>query len=556
MTDPSPIELSNRDLPAASRQQTYGPSLIWLIPLLALAIAGWLGYKTLSERGPTITLTFHDGSGLEAGKTKIKYKSVDIGVVDAIRISPDLTHVIVTAKLQKDAEALLKQHSKFWIVRPRVGIGGISGLETLITGAFIELEPGSGKDQEVFTGLERPPVVKADTPGRKFILRTDKLGAVQDGSPILFRDIRVGEVLGEEIAADNRGVLVHAFIYAPHYQRINNATKFWKTGAVDVSMREDGLNLKMGSLSNMLTGGISFDTTDAVHVNAPPSTEGKEFALYESFESIGETSDTREMYYRMYFDRSVRGLDVGASVEFRGIRIGRVTDIGIQFNDRNLDFKLPVTVALQLGRFTQVDGGKSADADKSAIIKRLVERGLRARLQPASLITGKLFVNLDIYPQAPARKISLAGDYPQLPTLPSELDEWKDQATDILADLRRLPLHKIANELLGTLQGTNRLANSDELTQSVQSFNQAAKDLQVLIGKTDSSVTSVASSTEKTMAELRKTLGALDEDSPVMVDLVALMKELTAASQAFRNLSEYLERHPEALIQGKGKESN
>lgn len=547
--------MNSHDLPEASRQQTHGPSLIWIIPLIALLIAGWLGYKTYSELGPTITLTFLDGSGLEAGKTKIKYKSVDIGVIDTIRISPDLTHVIVTAKFQKDAQALLKQSSKFWIVRPRVGIGGISGLETLITGAFIELEPGTGKDQEVFTGLERPPVVKADTPGRKFILRTDKLGAIQDGSPILFRDIRVGEVLGEEIAADNQGVLVHAFIYAPYYQRINDATKFWKTGAVDVTMGEDGLNLKMGSLSNMLTGGISFDNTGAIHANAPPSKEGRVFDLYETFENISESSDTREVYYQMYFDRSVRGLDVGASVEFRGIRIGRVTNIGIQFNDRHLDFRIPVTVALQLGRFTQVDAGKSSGTDKSSIISRLVERGLRARLEPASLITGKLFVNLDIYPQAPARKIVMAGEYPQLPTLPSELDEWKNQATDILADLRRLPLHKIANELLGTLQGTNRLANSDELTQSVHSFNQAAKDLQVLIGKTDSSVTSVASSTEKTMAELRKTLGALDDDSPVMVDLVALMKELTAASQAFRNLSEFLERHPEALIQGKGKEA-
>lgn len=560
MTDKQPPELfATAELPEVNRVRTRGPSPIWIIPFIAVVIASWLAYKTLSEMGPEITVSFHDGTGLEAGKTKVKYKSVDVGLVDTVRISEDLSHVVVTAKLRKDAEPLLQQDSKFWVVRPRISLGGVSGLDALVSGAYIEVEPGKGKPAEKFTGLEAPPVVRADMPGRSFVLRTDRLGSLNDGSPILYRDIKVGEVLGQELSEDSQSVLVHAFIYKPHDQLIKDSTKFWKTGALDVSINDSGINVRMASLSNLITGGVAFYTPETMTDNVVISQAGKEFDLYESFEKISETFDTREMYYVMYFDRSVRGLEVGSSVEFRGIKIGRVTAIGLQFDSKNLDFRIPVTVALQLGRISQTHEVKGANRDH--IIKRLVAKGLRARLDSSSLLTGKLFVNLDMYPNTVIRHVQARSEYPQLPTLPSEMDVLKNQANDILSDLRRLPLQQIANELLGTLKGTNRVANSEDLADSIRSFNKASKDLQRLIGNADSSVASVAVSTDqtlvelrKTMVELRKTLGKLDEDSPVMVDLTELMKELTAASQSFRTLTEYLERHPEALVKGKVRE--
>lgn len=561
MSDQPIPELTQAILPEAERRKARGPSPLWLIPLIAIAVAAWLAYKTFSEMGPAISVTFKDGTGLEAGKTKLKYKSVDVGLVDSVKLSEDLSHVIVTARLQKHAEPLLHDDSKLWVVRPRISMGGVSGLDALVSGAYIELEPGQGKPATRFTGLEAPPVVRADMPGRAFVLRTERLGSLSAGSPVLYRDIKVGEILGKKLDDDGQSVLVHAFVYRPYDKLVKDTSKFWKTGALNVSVRDSGLDVKMDSLSSLLTGGVTFYTPETTDGKIEESRAGQEFRLFDSFDNINDYADTREMNYVMYFERSVRGLDVGASVEFRGIKIGRVTGIGLQFDNKQLDFRIPVTVALQLGRISQT-GASQPSANHGDIMRQLVSKGLRARLEPASLISGKLFVNLDLYPNTVIRRVEARGLYPQLPTLPSELDVLKNQASDILSDLRRLPLEQIANELLGTLKGTNRVSNSNELSEAIASFNQSSKELQRLINNTDSNIGSITAASDQTfkdlrttMAELRRVMGTLDQDAPVMVDLSETLRELSAASQSFRHLTEYLERHPEALVKGKVKES-
>ncbi|MDX1401137.1 MAG: MlaD family protein, partial [Kiloniellales bacterium] len=270
-------------------------STVWLIPIIATLIGGWLAYRTISEMGPTITITFKDGGSLEAGKTKIKYKSVEIGEVEDVELSKDLTHVTVTAKMDKEAEPHLTEETKFWVVRPRVGVGGISGLETLVSGAYIEVDPRPGPPTRAFTGLEKPPGVTAQEAGTQYRLQAESLGTIGHGTPVFFRDIPVGRVVGYELAKDVRNVFIDIFIEAPHDREIQPNSRFWKVSAVEMSMGAEGFDLKVGSLAAIIGGGIAFLTPVTATGTGEPSPPLSVFRLYESYASQAEAKFTHKV---------------------------------------------------------------------------------------------------------------------------------------------------------------------------------------------------------------------------------------------------------------------
>lgn len=552
MKDEDPDSVDFEELPEVTVQKKRSLSIVWIIPIVAALIGGWLIYNTLSQQGPTVTMTFEDGAGLEAGKTKIKYKSIEVGTVKTVYISPDLSHVVVTAEFSKQAEPHLTENTKFWVVRPRLGLGGISGLETLVSGAYIAIDPRPGASARIFTGLEKPPGVTREDQGAQFQLRAENLGSSSPGAPIFFHDIQVGRVLDYELEKDGGAVLIDIFIQAPHHLRVRDTSRFWQLSGFEISLGAEGLNVKMESLSSLLTGGIAFDTPAIAGGSDEPSQPGTEFKLFKNFASIQEEKYVLTRPFLVNFDGSVRGLSVGAPVEFRGIKIGTVSDIAIHLNPQTLEIKIPVLIDIQPERITtpQVIMSK-VEGDKYAVMKQMVKRGLRAQLETGSLLTGQLFVQLDFHPDLPQQELLMTGKYPEIPAVPATMDQLRRTVTDVMAEIRRLPLDKIAREILETVEGGNRLVNSPETQEAVHNLNVALGNVEKLTSGLDRQVETLATSLDKTLLTVRKAIQVADPNSPAAVNMNSALKELAAAARSIRVLADYLEQHPEALVKGK-----
>ncbi|MBW1819299.1 MAG: MCE family protein, partial [Deltaproteobacteria bacterium] len=376
-------------------------SIVWIVPLVALLIGGWLAYKAITEKGPTITITFKSAEGLEAGKTKIKFKDVEVGQVEEIRLSPDLSQVVVTAQLTKDTKDYLSENTRFWVVRARVAGGGVSGLGTLFSGAYIGMDPGKpGKKARSFKGLETPPIVTTDLPGRHFMLKAETRGSLDVGDPVYFRQIQVGQVVAYEMEKDGQAVDIKIFINAPHHERVHKTTRFWNAGGLDVSVDANGIKVNTESFVAIMIGGIAFETP-ADSEPGPAAQEGEIFRLYDRREDIYKKTYVKKNSWLLHFQGSVGGLSVGAPVKFKGIKIGEVIDLKLEFDYDTMAFRIPVEIEIEPERIAMT--GKQT-IDRMGGNEILVEKGLRARLKQGNLITGQLFIDLDMYPDEPPRK--------------------------------------------------------------------------------------------------------------------------------------------------------
>ncbi len=529
MTDRNQEPYVAGEAPEAVVAAKRGFPIVWLVPLVAVIIGGWLAYKALSEKGPTITISFNTAEGLEAGKTKIKYKDVEVGEVETITLSKDLSHVVVTAELVKGSERYLTENTRFWVVRARVAAGQVTGLGTLFSGAYIGMDPVKGeKSKRRFTGLEIPPIVTTDLPGRHFLLRGDRLGSLDIGTPVYFRQIKVGEVVSYQLDEDGEAVSIKVFIHAPHDQRVRENTRFWNAGGFDISVDATGIKVDTESFVSMMIGGVAFDTpTDLEPGN--PVEEGHTFRLYKNRQSIYEKKYTLKRYYILHFKGSVKGLSRGAPVEFRGIKIGEVMDVKLEFHEEELEPKIPVLIEIEPERIAFV-GEQSMDPNKH--IEGLVKKGFRAQLKTGNLLTGQLLVEVDFHPEAPAEEIIYAGKYPELPTVPTPLEQVTTRLAQIVDKLEKVPFEKIGKELHETLHQTQLLAKN------------LNADLAPM-------VSGALEQTQKTLAAVESVMSS---DSAVQHELKRALAELANAARSLSDLADYLERHPESLIYGKGKE--
>ncbi len=544
MTDTSTSNhASSADLPRAEVASAGGLSAIWLIPLVAALVGAWLVYQTMSERGPEITIAFERGDDIEAGKTTIRYKAVEIGQITAVQIADDLGSIVATARIEKHFASKLNSNTRFWVVRPRIGASGISGLGTLVSGAYIEIDPGDGARETHFVGLETPPIVTADAPGKRYLLETDELGPIQAGSPIYFRDIQVGEALGYELAADGSKVKVPVFVRDPYTKLVRESTKFWQASGISVSLSADGVDVNTGSLQSLLVGGITFDYP--LDNTEPPAAEDSHFWLYDSIESVGETIYTEKVPYVLYFDDSVRGLGVGAPVEFRGIKLGTVADIGLELDESNLEIRIPVTVILQPQRLSLY--GTGLDSVPQKIIESLVDRGLRARLQTGNLLTGQLFVELGLYPDSEARTITGRLPHAQIPTLPSEFAEIKHSVTELLDKLHKLPFQEIGRSTAAATASLERLLTGPEIRETLAAAHSSFDSLKDFSDRLEADLVPLTK-------QLRTTLADLDRKSPIYLQVTTTLEQMESAARALRNLTEAIERRPDVLIWGRKPE--
>ncbi|MGZ8227040.1 MAG: PqiB family protein [Methylococcaceae bacterium] len=506
--------------------------LVWLLPIIALLVSGWLVYKSISEKGSAITINFPTAEGLEVDKTKIKYLDVEVGKVTAITINEDLKTIQVIAQMNSDAEDYLKEKTRFWVVKPQVGLGGVSGLGTLLSGAYIAMKPGEGRKEQHFIGLTTPPLLKTDADGKQFILETSNLGSMRPGTPINFHGISVGEVLSHRLTDSADAIHLTVFINAPYDQFVRKNTRFWMDSGVDLSAGADGFKVRTGPLISLLSGGIAFraspeDSTEDI------KEENSQFQLYETYEQSTQVIFGNTLKYVMYFDGSMRGLTEGAPVQLRGIPIGKVMSITLELDEKTADIRTPVIVELEPDRIKEVN--EQLNVSDKDMIDRLIKKGLRAQLQTGSLLTGQLLVDLDFHPKS---KIVLTANntsvYPEFPTTASSLDEFTHSAQIIMDKIAKLPLDELtteANKTLQSLQGASKAATSMLATANTT------------LGTAD-----------KTLGSAQQALSTLEPGSTRNYELDKLIQELTNAAGSVRQLTDYLEQHPEALIHGKKEE--
>jgi paraquat-inducible protein B len=509
--------------------------LVWLIPLVAALVGGWLAVKAILDKGPVVTISFATAEGLETGKTKIKYKDVDMGLVTGVALAPDASHVVVTAELAKEAKRYLVEDTRFWVVRPRVSGGTVTGIGTLLSGSYIGMDIGQSKTpKEAFTGLEIPPIVNTGEPGRTFLLRSDNAGSLDVGSPLYFRRLKAGQVVSYELGQDGRGILIKAFVNAPYDKFVNDNTRFWHASGFDVTLNSSGITVDTQSAVSILIGGLAFETP-VESVNLPPSAANAEFRLFANRGEALRNPETDVMKLAMVFEESVRGLQPGAEIDFRGVVVGTVTQIRPHVDVAGSNFKLRVKADFFPRRMRSRDTGKTLSNDqRRALLSGMIARGLRAQLRTASLLTGQLYVALDFFPAAAKHKPKPAermddDDLPEIPVVPSSLLQLQEAIAAIATKVQKLPLEQVAGDLQTTLRSANKL------------IEQIDKD--------------IAPELRETMADIRKALETMDQtlkpNSPLQQDARDAMRELARAAAAFRALSDYLERHPEALISGK-----
>ncbi len=541
------------------------PSMIWLIPILTAILGGWLIIHTFSDRGPLVTITFRTAEGIEVEKTRIKYKSLNIGVVEGVSFSPDFSKVEVRARLNKDAGNFLRRDTRFWVVRPTLSARGISGLGTLLSGAYIEIEPGEGAPQSLFVGLEYPPVLHSDVAGKQITLMARQLGSIERGSPLVYQGIAAGEVLGYEMANDTRSVLIHAFVKAPYDGLLRSNTRFWNGSGVDLSVGPDGLRMKTESIQSLLFGGIAFDTPDSQDAGIDDIT-GLVFTLHDDLKSIKDQAYTNKIRFVLYFEDSVRGLVVGAPVEFKGIKVGSVVDVRLDYDERNSTFRIPVLVEIEPERIA--DRGQLMKRSPREAFQVLVKRGLRARLQTGSLLTGQLYVDLDMQPKAPLRLAKVNRSEPELPTVRGAgIEQAVASVSTLISKLDQIDFAGIGAELQGTLKGTNTLVNGPELQSSLTDLSASLASLRGILRVVDSRAEPITANLEQALLSARETLdktkatmtlvdGVISPEAPLVHHTVRLAQELTATSRSLRYLIEMLERNPQALLLGKkpGKE--
>lgn len=547
----------NQSKPAIRKAEVRtkkGFSIVWLVPLVALAIGGWLVYKAVAEKGPLITIHFKTAEGLEAEKTKLKYKDVEIGKVEEIELEPGLAGVLVKARMSNDSKPYLTDKTRFYVVRARIAAGEVSALGTLLSGAYIGVDPvEEGKLTHDFIGLDKPPVITTDRPGRSFTLRSETLGSLDIGSPVYFRQIKVGQVIDYAFTEAGDAVNIEIFVNAPHDQRVSAATRFWNASGVDMTLSAEGIKVDTQSLISILQGGIAFVTPPRI-ASRVPAPEGSSFLLYPDQQSIQEREYTVKNYYLMYFDQSVRGLKPGAPVEFRGIKVGKVVDVRLVLNTEDLKVQVPVLVMIEPERmeFRRDDEPaersyeqlKGQDALSKARQKELIRRGLRAQLKTGSLLTGALYVDLDIHPEAKPEMLHYDGLYPVFPTVPGSLEQMTDKLERILVKVEDIPFDSIGQNLDQTLVAArNALHKIDQTT--VPSVNAV---LQKVDQKTIPDLSETLQQLDETLADIKATLGS---GSALSYNARSALDELRSAVRSIRALSEYLERNPEALIFGK-----
>jgi len=532
-------------LPQA-RQRRRWLSWVWLVPLLAVAVVAGLAIRAIADRGPVITISFSDAEGIEAGDTKIRHKDVNLGTVESLYLNSEMSRVFVRARMRRSVTDHLTSNTRFWIVRPRVGVGGISGLSTLVSGSYIEMYPDSGNSppQRSFVGLDDPPALTPDIPGRSFILHTYDLGSLSAGSPLNYRGIPVGEIEGYQLDASGKQINVYAFVRAPFEKYVTSQTRFWNSGGIDLAVGVQGLRFRASSWQQLISGGVSFDTPDTA-LSATESPAGAAFRLYENQYDAQRDPHGATLQYRVRFPGGVGEIGPGTSVQLQGADIGQITESHLQYDDESQSIITRAIVQIDPSHIEIVhrrtergpDTGSDPVAALGERIETLVGKGLRAHLVSANFLTSSKVVSLDIVPEAPPAHIRQVDGMAELPSTAT---------TDIVT---------ILASVQSVLKHVDAATAGPELGHAITEFDRTLTRLDQVAGEIEPQIKPIMQSLRDTAEAAQRTLQAANDvlgtRAASGADLPRLMRELTDSARSLRDLADYLQRHPESLLRGR-----
>ena len=532
MSDHTPISTSaaTPEFRAAQRW-----NIVWVVPILALLIGGWMIYRSLSTQGPVAQIHFDTADGIATGKTEVRCRSVRVGVVKNVKLAADLKSVLIYLELDPDSGNLLRKGTRFWVVRPRVSATDVSGLGTLLTGAYIELDPGSmdTPSETRFQGLETPPATNRNIPGRRLTLTAEQAGSLVAGSPIYYRGFEVGRIENRTLDRDGQRVSYDAFIREEYSNLVTANTRFWNTSGIDISAGTEGFKLRTPSFQAMFSGGASF----GIPAGMPPGNavaDGCSYTLFVNEDAASSSTFNPTMKFILLFDQSVRGLGKGAPVEFRGIPVGRVADISFDYLQAADDSRIPVLIEIDPSVLRREAADKLKNPDEQ-FLTTAVKRGLRASLKPGSLLTGALFVDLDYYKDPRPAALTKIGELPCLPTVASGLA----QLTAILDKIQSLPvddtLRKVGNA--ADTVADARIALK-EIQEAAAEYKKLPKDL------------------SKTLAALEKSVSSVGPEGAMQGDLLLTLDELRASLRSLKALTTAIDEKPNSILFGRDSSGN
>lgn len=515
-------------------------SPVWIVPIVTILIGAWILFYHFSHQGPEVTLITTNAEGIEGGKTAIKSRSVDVGVVESAVLSDDLHHVEIKARLNTGMEKLLHGDSAFWVVKPQIGREGVTGLGTLLSGAYIELQPGNkGEKPESYQLLDAPPLAPPDAKGVRVVLSSNKAGQLNAGDPVLFRGYRVGSVETSNFDADKRAMRYQLFIAAPYDRLVTTNVRFWKDSGIAVDMSASGMRVEMGSLTTLFSGGVSFDIPEGRELGQVAQNRD-EYQLFDDQRSIQDSLYTEHTDYVMFFSDSIRGLQAGAPVEFRGIRLGTVAQAsfplpGADNQELNTDYRIPVLIRIEPERFMSQVGGVF---DLEERLQDGKKRGLRASLKSANLLTGSLYIDLDFYDGAkPYTGPAKVGGYEVIPTTSSGLNQIQQKLMQTLDKVNALPLNPMINQATSTLAESQRTLR--ELQKTLDSLNQITSS---------QSMKDLPQDMQQTLRELNRSMKGFQPGSPAYNKMVADMQRLDQVLRELQPVLKTLNNKSNALV--------
>lgn len=557
--EPGDTPEAARPLPEAvlARQNRLRLSLVWIVPIVAVIVGVVLVVRSLVQAGPEITIEFRSADGIEPGRTEVRFKEVVVGRVKKVRLGPDRRTVLVTASLDKGVASIAVEDTRFWVVRPRINTGGVTGLGTLLSGTYIGVDAGESQEsRNEFVGLDVPPLVLRGEPGRSFVLQAEDLGSLDFGAPVYHRRVRVGRVVGYTLSDDGKTIDVRVFIESPFEHLVTNRTRFWEASGFDVTVSSSGLNLNTQSLLSMLAGGLAFGTRPGANNPGEAAESGHRFRLHATERAAMAAEDGPPMRVRMVFNQSLRGLDEGAPLDLLGVEIGVVRRIRFQHDAARA---VPVEVTadiypLRLGRLRERLSERKGEHDDRLMLKQLIERGLRAQVRTGNLLTGSLYIAFDIQPKAPAVRFDASAEVPTIPTVPGALADVQPQLADIVARLSKVRFDAIGTELEQALRSLSTTTASLQSTlataeSTLQKLTPEAQAALVDMRQTLTSVQQTLASAQQTLRSAETNL--TDSGAPLQRDVGQTLIEVQRAAQALRVMADYLQRHPETLLRGK-----
>jgi len=528
-------------------------NFVWVVPVVALILGLWLLWSHFRAEGAAVRVRFETAEEIFAGRTEVRCRSVRVGMVKDVELAADLKSVTVHLDINKDAEHLLRRGSRFWVVKPRVSGGSVTGLNTIIQGAYIELDPDMSSDEKEtdFVGLETPPTTSMSVPGLRIVLETDEAGLLTEGSPVYYRGFEVGRIESRALVEDGARVRYDAFIREEHASLVTTNTRFWNTSGIDISAGADGFQVRTPSLQAMVSGGVSFGVPPG-ETTGKKARDGRVFTLHRDQDKARSATFSPTRRVLLLFDQTVRGLSKRAMVEFRGIPIGRVVDISFDLAQGERNPSIPVLIEIDTRVMEPGLKEEENGAKEEEFLMDAVKRGMRASLKTASLITGALYVDLDYYEDVIPAEIGKTGEYLTMPTISSGFAQFEARVTALLDKLNALPIQ-------ATMERIGSAAEEAETT--MKESRDALSELKGAVAAVratleDPAMKRLPGDLSRSLASLEKTVESMGPSGAVQGDLLRSLDELRAALRSMKQLTNTIDEKPNSLLFGRETSGN